>query len=99
LSRHGTWGGWWQVPAQYAPELGLSYAEYNTYWTGVTEVLGGIMLLTVGLGLFSSINFPPRVLTLAVTTASTYMFTNDAKMTNDAHVPYPRGRTVSFEAS
>ena len=52
----GCWGGLWQVP--YPEFLGLSYEEFHTYWTGVAEIAGGLLLIAAGYGI---VDIPPSV--------------------------------------
>jgi uncharacterized membrane protein len=91
----GTWGGLWQLPAPFADRLGIPYADYQSYLSGLFEFGGGLWLLAGGLGYTDP--SPPAfflfLLTIAVTPANIYMYTHDAspggivpKLTTAGHV-------------
>lgn len=95
----GTWGGLWQAPSPFQDKLGITYAEYHSYWTGVAEFVGGVWLLAGGLG-FTSTQVPAMLLfllTVGVTPANLYMFTHDANPGGAIpRLAYPSGHIARF---
>lgn len=91
----GTWGGLWNLPALGADALGLSYAQYFNYLSGILEIIFGISLALAGLHVIPlSVDVPAGLLfllTIAVTPANIYMFTHDAQMKSLPPLPYPEG--------
>jgi uncharacterized membrane protein len=95
----GSWGGLWQAPSPFAEQLGVTYEEYHTYWTGIAEFIGGIWLLAGGLH-FTDTQVPAALLfllTVGVTPANLYMFTHDANPgDNVPRLSYPAGHIARF---
>lgn len=92
-----TWGGLWQVPAPGADKIGWSYAEYHTYWSGVAEIGGGLLLIAGGLN--QSPQFPAFLLfllTAVITPANIYMATHDIEAPGLPPIPYPWGHVGRF---
>jgi uncharacterized membrane protein len=94
----GTWGGLWQVPAPGRELLKLTYEEYHTYWSGVAEIGGGVLLILSGT---HAIPVPVQMpaflvglLLVAVTPSNIYMGTHDIQPPNFPPVPYPEGHIV-----
>ena len=90
----GSFGGLWQVPAPQAERFNLSYAEYHTAWSGVAEMGGGLLLVLAGLGVGLPVPIPAFLLfllTLVITPANVYMFTNDVRPPGMPPIPYPEG--------
>ena len=105
----GSWGGLWQLPAPYRDELGVSYARYLNYLSGVVEIVVGILMVAVTAGLVghdeSSVGarshygaaLPPALLyllTLAVTPANIYMYTHNPVVPRVPPLPYPWGHAA-----
>jgi uncharacterized membrane protein len=95
----GSWGGLWQAPSPFSEQLGVTYEEYHTYWTGIAEFIGGIWLLAGGLH-FTDTQVPAALLfllTVGVTPANLYMFTHDANPgDNVPRLSYPAGHIARF---
>ena len=103
----GSWGGLWQVPSPGADQLGLTYEQYHSFWSGIAEVLVGFSLIVttasanglsvpfLGDSLGLSATTIPCVLmwciTAAVTPANIYMYTHNPVVPRIPALPYPWG--------
>jgi len=41
----GSWGGLWQIPSPGSEQLGLTYEQYHSFWSGIAEILVGTWLI------------------------------------------------------
>lgn len=41
----GAWGGLWQVPSPGSDQLGLTYEQYHSFWSGIAEIIVGSWLI------------------------------------------------------
>ena len=87
---YGCWGGLWRVPAPGAQALGFTYEEFHTYWSGIAEFCGGILLFGSGVGIFDT---DPRVasallgmlVSSSLIPAHHFIFVSN---TSDSYMPY-----------
>jgi uncharacterized membrane protein len=100
---YGTWGGLWMVPAPFHQSMRISYEEYHSYWTGIAEFVGGLWLLSAGLGwttTTTTADVPATLLfllTIAITPANLYMLTHDVSPGgNVPQLSYPVGHIARF---
>ena len=100
VPRPNTWGGLWQIPAPFRESISTSiqpitYEEYHVYWSGIAELVGGILLIVSFL--FPNIvpvslpAFLIFLLLIVVTPANIYMATHDVQAPNLPPIPYPSG--------
>ena len=101
----GSWGGLWQVPSPGSEQLGLTYEQYHSFWSGIAEVLVGSWLilatattngvLTGGVSdVVGNAAVPAALmwmLTAAVTPANIYMYTHNPVVPRIPALPYPWG--------
>ena len=97
----GSWGGLWQVPSPGAEALGLTYAQYHSFWSGIAEILAGCSLIVTTASAdgilpldVPSPAFPAAAMwaiTAAVTPANVYMYTHDPVVPRIPALPYPWG--------
>ena len=103
----GSWGGLWQGPSPGSDQLGLTYEQYHSFWSGIAEVLVGTWLLiatiqpgllpfgaevtTAGLGASTIPAALMYLLTAAVTPANIYMYTHNPVVPRIPALPYPWG--------
>lgn len=101
----GSWGGLWQVPSPGSEQLGLTYEQYHSFWSGIAEVLVGSWLilatatanglLTGGVSdMVGNAAIPAALmwmLTAAVTPANIYMYTHNPVVPRIPALPYPWG--------
>lgn len=77
---------------------GLTYEQYHSYWTGIAEIGGGILLIMGRFGfIVPSIQIPAALLFLlvaAATPANNYMFTHDPDVPRIPPLPYPWGHAA-----
>lgn len=99
----GSWGGLWQVPSPGSDQLGLTYEQYHSFWSGIAEILVGTWLIiatATANGILDFGDVPggttiPAVLmwglTAAVTPANIYMYTHNPVVPRIPALPYPWG--------
>lgn len=64
---YGCWGGLWRVPAPGAEAIGLTYEEFHTYWSGIAEIAGGLLLMASFFGIVDiPVNIPSFLLGMLV---------------------------------
>ena len=95
----GSWVSLWRIPAPGAEALGLTYAQYHFFWSGIAEILAGTSLIVTTAaanGIWPlTAPFPALpaaalwALTAAVTPANVYMYTHDQVVPRIPALPYP----------
>ena len=101
----GSWGGLWNVPSPFSEQLGVTYEQYHSFWTGIAEIVVGSSLIITTSGILGGEdlgsyqwNTDPTyssalmyLLTLAVTPANIYMYTHNPVVPRILVLPYPYG--------
>ena len=91
-----SWGGLWQVPSPGSDQLGLTYEQYHSFWSGIAEILVGMSLIATTAGIVDGVEstIPAALmflLTAAVTPANVYMYTHNPVVPRIPALPYPWG--------